>query len=73
MCGLCKFLSRSYNKANGVNTFLYILFSLRENYGRVFSIKLGSYKFVMASTPVKKSADYAGRQQTYSIEAGTLG
>ncbi|KAL9969641.1 hypothetical protein ACROYT_G021878 [Oculina patagonica] len=53
---------------------------LRENYGRVFSIKLGSYKFVMASTPeavkemlVKKSADYAGRQQTYSIEIGTLG
>ncbi|KAL9969642.1 hypothetical protein ACROYT_G021879 [Oculina patagonica] len=54
--------------------------SVREKYGRVFSLKLGSYKFVMASTPeavkeilVKKSADYAGRQQTYSIEATTLG
>ena len=57
-----------------------LLCSLRENYGRVLSLKLGSYKFVMASTPeavkemlVKKSADYAGRQQTYSIEVGTLG
>ncbi|KAL9970193.1 hypothetical protein ACROYT_G022527 [Oculina patagonica] len=54
--------------------------SIREKYGRVFSLKLGSYKFVMASTPeavkemlVKKSADYAGRQQTYSIKAVTLG
>ncbi|KAJ7331594.1 hypothetical protein OS493_019179 [Desmophyllum pertusum] len=44
--------------------------SLKENYGRIFSMKLGSYKFVMASTPeavyemlVKKSADFAGRPQ----------
>lgn len=43
-------------------------------------MKLGSYKFVMASTPdavkevlIKKSADYAGRQQTYSLMEGTLG
>ena len=56
------------------------IYSLKENYGRVFSLKLGSYKCVMASTPeavqemlVKKSADYAGRQKTYSIETGTLG
>ena len=54
--------------------------SLRQNYGRVFSLKLGSYKFVMASTPeavkemlVKKSGEYAGRPQTYSIQEGTLG
>ncbi|XP_073243570.1 steroid 17-alpha-hydroxylase/17,20 lyase-like [Porites lutea] len=54
--------------------------SLKKNYGRIFSIKLGSFKIVMASTPdavkealVKKSADYAGRQQTYSAMAGTLG
>ena len=54
--------------------------SLREKYGRVFSIKLGSYKFVMASTPeaikemlVNKSADYAGRQQTFGTQAFTLG
>ena len=37
-------------------------------------MKVGSYKFVMASTPdavkevlVKKSADYAGRQQELSL------
>ncbi|XP_078373083.1 steroid 17-alpha-hydroxylase/17,20 lyase-like [Oculina patagonica] len=54
--------------------------SLRKNYGRVFSIKLGSYKFVMASTSeavkemlVKKSADYAGRPQTYFFQTLTLG
>lgn len=54
--------------------------SLRENYGRVLSLKLGSYKFVMASNPeaikemlVKKSADYSGRPQTYSVLAATLG
>ena len=57
-----------------------LFYSLRKNYGRVFSLKLGSYKVVMASTPeavkevlVKKSADFAGRQQTYSVLAGTLG
>ena len=55
-------------------------FSLKENYGRVFSLKMGSYKFVMASTPeavkemlVQKSADYAGRQQTYFFQKATLG
>jgi len=54
--------------------------SLTKIYGRIFSLKLGSYKVVMASTPeavremlVKKSADYAGRQQTYSVMAATLG
>lgn len=54
--------------------------SLRENYGRVFSLKLGSYKFVMASSPeavkemlVKKSTDFAGRPQTYSVNTRTLG
>jgi len=57
-----------------------LLCSLTKIYGRVFSLKLGSYKVVMASTPVavrellvKKSADYAGRQQTYSVMAATLG
>jgi len=41
---------------------------------------MGSYKFVMASTPeavkemlVQKSADYAGRQQTYFFQRATLG
>ena len=43
-------------------------------------MKLGNYKFVMASTPeavnemlVKKSADYAGRSQTYAFYTQTLG
>ena len=43
-------------------------------------MRLGSYKFVMASTPeavkevlVKKSADYAGRPQTYLFSTVTLG
>ncbi|KAL9969643.1 hypothetical protein ACROYT_G021880 [Oculina patagonica] len=68
--------SLDFNAENFTDTFK----SVREKYGRVFSFKLGSHKFVMASTPeavkevlVKKSADYAGRQQTYSIEIGTLG
>ncbi|KAL9969841.1 hypothetical protein ACROYT_G022108 [Oculina patagonica] len=54
--------------------------SLGEKYGRVFSLKLGSYKFVMASSPeavkemlVKKSVEYAGRPQTYSVNTRTLG
>jgi len=54
--------------------------SIRENNGRVFSVKLGSYKFVMASTTeavnemlIKKSADYAGRPQTYTFFTQTLG
>lgn len=43
-------------------------------------MKIGSYKFVLASTPaavnemlVKKSADYAGRPQTYTFYNQTLG
>ena len=61
-------------------TIVLLFYSLREKYGGVFSLKLGSYKFVMASTPeavkemlVKKSADYAGRPQTYANVAATLG
>jgi len=59
----------------------FVLFcSLREKYGGVFSLKLGSYRFVMAATPeaanemlVKKSANFAGRPQTYSFEMQSLG
>ena len=57
-----------------------LLCSLEEIYGPIFSLKLGSHKCVIASTSeavkemlVKKSADYAGRPRTYSIEKGTLG
>ncbi|XP_068699808.1 steroid 17-alpha-hydroxylase/17,20 lyase-like [Montipora foliosa] len=54
--------------------------SLRTTYGGVFSLKIGSYKFVMASTPeavkellVTKSVDFAGRPQTFSTIRRTLG
>ena len=56
------------------------LCSVRKNHGHVFSLKLGSYKFVMASSAeavkemlVKRSADYAGRPQSYVTNAQTLG
>ena len=59
---------------------MFLLCSLSKNYGRVFSLKLGSYKFVMASSPeavkemlVQKSVEYAGRPQTYSVRRRTLG
>lgn len=64
------------------NTILMLLLfvSLRKKYGRVFSLKIGSYKVVMASTPeairemlATKSTDYAGRQQAYSLHEGSLG
>ena len=53
----------------------HVLFcSLGKNYGGIFSLKLGSFKFVMASTPeavkemlVTKSVDYAGRPKTYGL------
>jgi len=64
-----------------LSQFVFVLFcSLREKYGGVFSLKLGSYRFVMASAPeavnemlVKKSADFAGRPKTYSFEIQSLG
>ena len=64
----------------GLNGCFFFLCSLSETYGGVFSLKLGSYKFVMASTPeavkemlVQKSVEYAGRPQTYSVKRRTLG
>lgn len=53
--------------------------SIKDYYGRVFSMKIGSYRVVMASTSEakevlgKKSADYAGRPKTYAVLASTLG
>ena len=54
--------------------------SLRENYGGIFSLKLGSYKVVMAATSeavkemlVTKSGDFAGRPQTFAFYNITLG
>ncbi|XP_068696657.1 steroid 17-alpha-hydroxylase/17,20 lyase-like isoform X2 [Montipora foliosa] len=54
--------------------------SLTKRYGHIFSLKLGSYKFVVAGTPesvkevlVTKSADYAGRPSTYAFNTISLG
>ena len=66
--------------SNFQKNYFVLFYSLKENYGRVFSLKMGSYKFVMASTPeavkemlVQKSADYAGRPQTHFFVEFTLG
>ena len=62
-------------------TFLKLLHcSLRDKYNGIFSVKLGSFKAVMASSSeavkevlVKKSADYAGRPQMHVFYVSTLG
>ena len=62
-------------------TFLKLLHcSLRDKYNGIFSVKLGSFKAVMASSSeavkevlVKKSADYAGRPQMHVFYESTLG
>ena len=53
---------------------------MRKKYGTVYSMKLGSFKFVVAEDAdsvkevlVKKSADYAGRPPFYSFVMTTLG
>ena len=53
---------------------------MRKKYGTVYSMKLGSFKFVVAEDAdsvkevlVKKSADYAGRPPFYSFLMSTLG
>lgn len=57
-----------------------MLHSLRKKYGSLYSMKLGSYKIVVAEDPdsvkevlVKKSADYAGRPPFYSFVSTTIG
>ena len=74
------FLQLALVRQMSITLLFFFLFSLRGNYGPVFSLKLGSYKFVMASTPeavkemlISKSTDYAGRPQTYSVKTRTLG
>ena len=54
--------------------------SLRKNYGTVFSMKVGSYKLVIAEDAdsvkevlVKKSADFAGRPPFYTFLMFSLG
>ena len=52
----------------------------KKKIGRVFSLKRGSFKFVIAGTLeavkevlVTRSADYSGRPQTYYFRKMTLG
>ena len=54
--------------------------SLRKKYGKVYSMKVGSFKTVIAEDAasvkevlVKKSADYAGRPPFHSLVMTTLG
>ena len=51
-----------------------------KQYGKVFSLRLGSYKAVVAASPesvkemlVSKSAEYAGRPPFYMFLATTMG
>ena len=51
-----------------------------KQYGKVFSLRLGSYKAVVAASPesvkellVTRSGDYAGRPPFHSFLATTLG
>lgn len=53
---------------------------MRKKYGRLFSLKLGSYKFVIAGSTeavrevlVTKSSEYGGRPKTYSLRTLSLG
>ena len=55
-------------------------YSLRKTYGGLFTIKLGSWRTVVAASPesikevlVTKSADFAGRLLFYSISLFTFG
>lgn len=63
-----------------LHDFLLLLWSLRKNYGSLYSLKLGSYKFVIAEDVasvkevlVKKSADYAGRPPFHSFLKSSMG
>ena len=54
--------------------------SLRKKYGAVYSLKVGSFKLVVAEDAdsvqevlVKKSADYAGRPPFHSFALASLG
>ena len=60
--------------------FLFHCKSMRKTYGAVYSMKVGSFKLVVAEDAdsvkevlVKKSADYAGRPPFHSFVMSTLG
>jgi len=56
------------------------MISLRKKYGTVYSMKVGSFKLVVAEDAdsvkevlVKRSADYAGRPPFHSFQLASLG
>lgn len=60
--------------------FSSLLQSLRKKYGKLYSLKIGSFKTVFAEDAasvkevlVNKSADYAGRPPFHSFQMTTLG
>lgn len=60
--------------------FSSLLQSLRKKYGKLYSLKMGSFKTIFAEDAasvkevlVNKSADYAGRPPFHSFQMTTLG
>ena len=60
--------------------FSSLLQSLRKKYGKLYSLKIGSFKTIIAEDAasvkevlVNKSADYAGRPPFHSFQMTTLG
>lgn len=64
----------------GYFAFSSLLQSLRKKYGKLYSLKMGSFKTIFAEDAasvkevlVNKSADYAGRPPFHSFQMTTLG
>lgn len=60
--------------------FSSLLQSLRKKYGKLYSLKIGSFKTIFAEDAasvkevlVNKSVDYAGRPPFHSFQMTTLG
>ncbi|XP_074607435.1 steroid 17-alpha-hydroxylase/17,20 lyase-like [Acropora palmata] len=69
----------SFDSFSPGESFMDATVSLRKKYGSLYSLKLGSYKFVIAEDVasmkevlVKKSADYAGRPPFHSFMIETM-
>ena len=61
-------------------SFFFFFYSLKKTYGDIFSLKVGGYNLIMASSSeavkemlVKKSADFSGRSDLYTFYKITLG
>ena len=79
-CSYGPFITLEMKMMYCLHDFLLLLWSLRKNYGSLYSLKLGSYKFVIAEDVasvkevlVKKSADYAGRPPFHSFLKSSMG